>query len=75
MGASSYPREGKVSMTHIHFVEDERGDLVDLGYYCSRSCYVEAGHTDAGAWPGGMETDSDVHCETCGDFMWQGLES
>jgi hypothetical protein len=27
-----------------------------------------------GAWPGGCETDYDVWCAACGDFMWHGLE-
>ncbi|MEU4534368.1 hypothetical protein AB0G15_05835 [Streptosporangium sp. NPDC023825] len=27
-----------------------------------------------GAWPGGSETNYDVWCVGCGDFLWHGLE-
>ena len=26
-----------------------------------------------GAWPGGSETDYDVHCSNCGELLWHGL--
>ena len=30
------------------------------------------GSVDYGPWPGGDETDHDVHCATCGQLMWRG---
>jgi hypothetical protein len=65
-------------MTHVEMIEDDKGDLVDILYFCSAFCYESSqstdGHAYGHAWPGGMETDYDVHCHRCGDLMWKGLE-
>jgi hypothetical protein len=61
--------------THIEMIEDVEGDLVDVQVYCSAMCYTDAtgqgayGH----AWPGGMETDYDQYCDSCGAFMRGGI--
>ena len=64
-------------MTYVDMIEDSNGDLVDIGYYDSAACFQEGTGREAygHAWPGGMETDSDVYCETCHDLMWHGLQS
>ena len=60
-------------MTHVHMIEDTRGDLVDIRYACSALCAADLGFPNPSAWPGGMETDYAVHCENCGDLMWLGI--
>ena len=62
-------------MTHVHMIEDESGDLVDIEYACSEWCANDREFPQPSAWPGGMETDYDVHCSSCGDLMWKGLQS
>jgi hypothetical protein len=52
-------------------VEDAQSDLVDIIYYCCWFCAQD--DPQAGAWPGGMETDGDVYCVKCGHIMWRGL--
>ena len=64
-------------MTYVEMIEDSQGDLVEIEYYCSAICYEsDKGKSASGqAWPGGMETDYDVRCSRCADFMWKGLEA
>lgn len=58
---------------HVHMVEDAAGDLVGIRYFCSPWCAAEGNAPEPSAWPGGMETDYPVYCETCGDLMWEGV--
>jgi hypothetical protein len=60
-------------MTHVEMIEDATGDLVDIRYACSALCASDLEFPEPSAWPGGMETDYDVHCENCGNQMWEGL--
>lgn len=61
-------------MTHVHFIENElTGDLIDIRYFCSQSCALNAGGPQPSAWAGGMEIDYDQHCDNCGDFIAAGL--
>jgi hypothetical protein len=64
-------------MTYVNMIEDKNGDLVDIEYYDSALCFTEATGREAygNACPGGSETDYNVHCDNCGDFMWLGLEA
>jgi hypothetical protein len=64
-------------MFHVYSVEDSNGDLIDQLWYCSYFCYRQAGHDDLvpTAWPGGQETDYDVHCVQCKDLMWKGISN
>ena len=63
-------------MIHIEHIEDSRGDLIDVNYYCSGSCYtLGTGEDSSGhGWPCGSETDYDVCCHHCGTLLWRGLE-
>lgn len=63
--------------THVDFIEDTTGDLVDIEYYCSASCFeIKTGQDSYGkAWPGGSETDYNVYCNHCGALLWEGLEN
>jgi hypothetical protein len=61
-------------MLHVNMIEDKRGDLVDIAYYCSQRCADAAGIPQPSAWPGGMETDYDQYCAQCGDHIAHGLQ-
>lgn len=75
-------------MTCVVHELDSEGNMVDVFYFCCAGCmavwlgergivyYGLAGETSElswGAWPGGAETDADMHCGECGDFLWAGL--
>lgn len=63
--------------THIRTVEDPRGDLVDVYYFCSEGCWGDSfGPLDeskaglGGAAPCAEdECDGDVYCDACGVLM------
>ncbi len=64
--------------------EDAGGQLVDISYYCSRSCASDSGQNVLGVGEngdslgdfirGGVETDGTVFCASCGMPLWYGLE-
>lgn len=55
---------------HAHYFEDDKGDLVDLIYFCSDSCHrdwCEREGETYGGWNGCQERpDYEVPCENCG---------
>ena len=59
--------------THVQMIEDDRGDLVDIRWYCSQWCATEDDAPQPSAWPGGDETQSAVYCHVCGTLMWEGI--
>mgnify|MGYP001564767302 CR=1 len=52
------------------FIEDSRGDLVDIEFYCITDGRCGKGHLAGTAplvWPAfAFSTDYDVHCNACG---------
>lgn len=52
---------------YIETIEDDKGDLVDILYYC-------AWHKpkDVLPWPGYDWPDYDCHCDVCGDLVHKG---
>jgi hypothetical protein len=75
-------------MTYAISHKGVSGDVIDVDYCCSQECYrkllsrlgvtgkAEAGETAHyfwGAWPS-VETAYDVHCATCREIMWKGIE-
>lgn len=50
------------------FIEDARGDLVDIVYHC------ETFNTDALPWPGYSWPDYHVYCSDCGSLINIGQE-
>lgn len=54
---------------YVEQIEDDKGDIVDILYYCS----WHSG--DILPWPGYPWPDYDCHCETCGDLVHKGDES
>jgi hypothetical protein len=58
---------------HIHMIEDERGDLVDIDYYCSQYC-ADAANIPQPSLTFGEETDYCIICANCGDHIQRGIE-
>lgn len=54
-------------MKYIELIEDTRGDLVDIVYYCSAMCFTLDTAKDAYGygWPGEIETDYYIYCQRC----------
>jgi hypothetical protein len=60
---------------HMHYIEDEQGDVVDIVPYCSDYCHREGEGTDYQGWNGCHEgADYDQECANCGDLI-PGLET
>ena len=59
---------------HVNLIEDERGNLVDILYYCSQICADAAGAPYPSAWPGGMDSDYCQYCEVCASLIEHGLQ-
>ena len=64
--------KGVSKMTYINFIEDPRGDLVDLEYFCSTVCASDE-LVALGGWPTLDDTDSDIYCTECGDLIQRGI--
>ena len=58
---------------HANMIEDERGDLVDILYYCSQACASEDDAPQPSYWPGGMELEYCVDCHVCGTAVEHGI--
>ena len=60
---------------HIHCIEDEHGDVVDIVSYCSDYCHHEGEGDKYRGWNGCHEgADYDEQCANCGDLI-PGLET
>ena len=60
---------------HVKFHTDPIDNcVIDVDQYCSELCYWEAGHTEVGAWPCGIESDTCVTCATCDEVVVHGIE-
>lgn len=62
-------------MIHVNMIEDTKGDLVDIEYFCDGACFTaHTGENYFGhGWPCGSETDYDVYCAHCETLLWKGL--
>ena len=60
-------------MAHLHFIEDEHGDVVDQNVFCSDFCHREHAGENYGGWNGCAEISSTTPCEKCGATV-QGLD-
>ena len=61
-------------MIYVNMIEDKRGDLVDIEYFCSGHCAVQK-HGPAmldNAWPAMESKDYDIHCSQCDDLIQEG---
>jgi hypothetical protein len=62
-------------MIHLRTHTDEKGDTVDLSWYCCELCYSRSFKDNpeaetfekGGAYPGGSEHDLPDFCADCGD--------
>ena len=59
-------------MAHLHFVEDQNGDVIDNIVYCSDSCHRNHSKTYNG-WNGCHEISVSEPCASCG-AMVMGIE-
>lgn len=62
-------------MLYVNMIEDTKGNLVDIEYYCCEAHYImgAAQSASVGAWPGGMETEDDQVCHHCQTLIAHGL--
>lgn len=59
---------GNVATAIARFIEDSRGDLVDIEFECNECCYMHGGpDSDALPWPAfDFSTDYITYCSYCG---------
>lgn len=50
---------------HYHFIEDEKGDLIEVLEFCSDSCNREHNGEDYAGWNGCHEAEFDTLCTNC----------
>ncbi len=62
-------------MAHIHMIEDNHGDIVDLKYFCSDICHQQAVSDQYKGWYGCVEVSYTQTCENtgCNNILY-GLE-
>ena len=61
---------------HLHLIEDQEGQLVDVVELCSDEChqlYCDHYDLEYRGWNGCEEAEWNTKCEECGDFI-QGVE-
>ena len=63
-------------MAHLHFVEDEHGDVVDHIVFCSDFCHSDYcwrehknGNLEYGGWNGCHEISTSEPCANCDDLV------
>ena len=51
---------------HNHYIEDERGEILDIVPLCSDSCNREYSGRDYAGWSGCHELEHTDYCANCG---------
>ena len=51
---------------HEHYIEDERGDLIDAIPLCSDACNRDYAGSAYAGWSGCHETEFTTYCANCG---------
>ena len=59
-------------MTYIKYIEDAKGDLVELEYFCSVFC-APAELVEAGGSPTLGDSDCDIYCNKCEDLIQEAI--
>jgi hypothetical protein len=54
-------------MTNINIIEDAKGDLVEIEYYCSDYCAKSSEHY--AGWYGCVELYTQQYCQNCGKTL------
>lgn len=61
-------------MTHVLFITDAIGDVVEVELFCGAACMRDHGLDPAGnGWPCPEQADYDQHCAHCGALIVAGL--
>jgi hypothetical protein len=60
-------------MAHMHFIEDEHGDVVDNIVFCSDFCHHEYTKDKYEGWNGCHEISVSEPCANCNDTV-EGIE-
>ena len=60
---------------HAEFIEDSRGDIVDVHWYCNDLCYSDGTgqHAQGHAYPCGREANYNVYCHACARLVKKGI--
>lgn len=61
-------------MAYVNYIEDERGDLAEITFYCSQACADDEYDEYAVPLVGRIETDYSTFCAHCDELLWTGLE-
>ena len=56
-------------MAHIHEIEDEKGNLVDIDVFCSDFCNQKYTKDKYKGWYGLMEISFNTPCLNCGKIV------
>jgi hypothetical protein len=54
---------------HLHYIEDESGDLVDLVEFCSDACNRDWSGDAYQGWSGCHESEHTTYCRHCGTVI------
>ena len=54
---------------HLHFIEDESGDVVDQFEFCSDFCHSDYVGENYAGWNGCNESEFGTTCQNCGDHI------
>ena len=54
---------------HLHFIEDESGDVVDQFEFCSDFCHSDYVGDNYAGWNGCNESEFGTTCQNCGDHI------
>ncbi len=71
-------------MIHQIIYKDNNGDVSDVDYFCNNICTLEMinrlleviplGNWEHSQIPTHPETDCDIHCMSCKEPLWNGIE-
>ena len=57
-------------MAHLHCIEDDKGNLVDIDVFCSDFCNQEYTKENYQGWFGAMEISFNTPCLNCGKILF-----
>jgi hypothetical protein len=64
--ASNESKLVKGAGMHLHYIEDESGDLVELVEFCSDACNRDHSGSAYQGWSGCHESEVTTYCANCG---------
>lgn len=51
---------------HLHYIEDENGELIDAIELCSDACHRDYAGREYAGWSGCHESEHTTYCAKCG---------